>query len=563
MPEPNIFPRHIRTPRPAPEAIRPDRHELWIWLAQKLLDSRHFRVEQPVSSVYVTSEQMKTDPGVIWNLLEPPPSTGNRPSLAIIDLSANPYHSLREIFLHHVSEISVSWLRGSPSRKVAILLPLLPPQSSLFWTPMVSDGMDMVGESRLIALGNDGACRPAEIGRDSFQDYSRHQPSAGQDLKKMLEARIIRKLGHYRLGSEEDPHCAEYYFETDAAEREIGELVIQWVEEHIQSRESSRAFTLVSHGNLAERFHAAVAGAAVATNCRFFAIAEGGSLPTEDVEGEVALVFNIVHTGRTFRAVVENLRAQGMHLAPESLAVMCTDPQLDLGGSLPALRALCRRDRQKIPRASCPQCRLMLPPNDPKSEGQIGIRAFDMWHMLSRCQWHQEGFGPRGRKLLGYVPDMGDVFDTYGDYIAFKVAEVLRGLGLHQDVVLVCPEEPHIERLVARLGIIMQNRQVAVHIPRRVLNSTNLDRALRGTEEMAWHRQLRHLARRGYDNVIIIDEFTISYTTASAIVRLLQRSEFRIEPRAYVPIIDFSSAGGMAAPPTYPLYRMPNPWVGQ
>jgi hypothetical protein len=207
---------------------------------------------------------------------------------------------------------------------------------------------------------------------------------------------------------------------------------------------------------------------------------------------------------------------------------------------------------------------MMLPRTDPKVEAQIGIRSVDMWRIFLRCRWNQEKFGPRNRRaLLSYMPDMGDVFDNYGDWIAYKVGEILKGLDVQQDVVLVSPEEPNIERLITSIGVLMQNRQVAVQIPRSVLNSTNLDRSLRGAEDKAWHRQLRHLGQRGYENVVMIDEFTISYATARSMVRLLQRSEFGIEPRAYIPIVDFSVDDGMDSPPTYPLYHIPHPGRGR
>ena len=561
MHEPNVFPRFVRAPRAAPEAVGGDRHDLYVWLAQKLIDSRQVRVERQTNSIYVTTEQMKTEPSAIWRLLELPPDLAGRPTLAIIDLSTNPYHLLRDIFLHHVADLSRSWLQGSATRKVLILLPLLPPLSSIFWSPIMS-GRDLDRQLRLVVLGNDGSSWPTELGKASLLEYSRHQSRSASDLKEMLEARIVRKVGHYDLGPTEDPYCADYFFETDAAEHEIGELVRQWAEERIRPRVQGGDFTLISHGNQSERFHAAVAGAAAAMNCRFVAMSGNYPLTDEDrVEGEGALVLNVVHTGRTYSAVVESLRLQGLRLAPEALTVMTTDPHLQLSNDLPALHSLCHRNRNKISRMECQQCEIGLPPADPKNEeAQIGIRAIDMWRMLLRCQWNEEKFGPRGKRpFFGYMPDMGDVFKNYGDWIAFKVAELFRGLGVHQDVVLVCPEEPRIERLIARLGVLMQNRQVAVQIPRAVLNSKDLDRALRDTADNAWHRQLRHLGRRGYDNVVMIDEFVISYSTARSTVRLLQRSEFGIEPRAYIPIIDFSVGGGMASPPTYPLYRLPHP----
>ena len=390
MPEPNVFPYYIRTPRPAPEAVPPGRHDFYTWLAQKLLPRRQIRVEQP-KYIYVTSEQMKSQPSAIWNLLDDPPSIQGRPSLAIVDLSTNPYHLMRNIFLQHVSSLSSSWIQGSPSRKVAILLPLLPPHSSLFWHPITSSKMNLERSNQLVVLGNDGTCRPNELEGDILLEYSRRQSFAGDDLIKMLDDRIVRKLGHFKLDSDEDPYCTEYYFETDAAEREIGELVIQWVEEHIRPRLQGKNFTLVSHGNPSESFHTAVAGAAATLNCRFVSLSGSASFLGEDIDNEVALVFNVIHTGQTFSDVVKRLRLNGVSLAHEALAIMSTDPGLNLDPGLPSLRPLCRRDRQKIARSACPQCRIMLPHSDPKNEAQIEIP-----HSICGASCHAAAGIPRG-----------------------------------------------------------------------------------------------------------------------------------------------------------------------
>jgi hypothetical protein len=331
MPDSNVFPYYIRAPRVAPETVRPEWQDLYSWIAQKLLNSRNIRVRQQTGSIYVTPDQMKSEPGAIWNLLERPPNIENKPNMVIIDLSTNPYHLLRDIFLHHVADLGRSWLDSARGRMLVILLPLLPPSSSIFWTPITSDDTDFHGQHRLIVLGNDGSSWPEEFGKGVLAEYSRHRVVPDQDLKKMLDARIVRKLGHFPLGSDEDPHCVEYFFETDAAEYEIGELVIQWIEEYIRPNAIDKEFTIVSYGNRSERFHAAVAGAAAAANCRFAAINDRDPWPTAGmIEGNVALVLNVVHTGRTFRMVTEHLQFQGMGLAPEALAVLTTGPPLSI-----------------------------------------------------------------------------------------------------------------------------------------------------------------------------------------------------------------------------------------
>ena len=70
---------------------------------------------------------------------------------------------------------------------------------------------------------------------------------------------------------------------------------------------------------------------------------------------------------------------------------------------------------------------------------------------------------------------------------------------------------------------------------------------------------MRHLSAGRNNTIVLIDEFSFSHSTAQFILRLLH-TEFGIEPRAYIPILDLSSQGvPFSRPPAYPLYRVPYP----
>ena len=553
MPEPNVFPLFVRVSSPTREPLPAERRAFYSWIAPKLID-RAPRVEQPAHSVYLTAEEMKADPGSIWNVLAAPPSTGGRPSLVIIDLATNPYHLLRDIFLMHVAEISTRWLRASPSRKIAILLPLRPPPASLFWLPFAAEDL-RPEHGRLLTISNDGAGMPG--GRAMERDYADHQLPSKQTLTEQLESRIIRKVGHYEFSVDGEAYCARYFFETERAEREIGDLVIQWVREHARPGVSDAAITLVSSGRQADRFHDAVSGAAAALDCEFVPLREEELTDDLDISGVAALVFDVVDTERTVKRTVDELRARHVTVSDEVLAVLKVDSPPSASPPV-AIRALCGPyHRQKVPRSQCPQCRVKLDHTPAKAEAQTSIRAYDMWHTFVRSAWVREGFGPRGQPRYGWIPDLGDIFaGAYGPWIAYKVGMVLRTLALDQEVVFVCPEEPHIGELLVRLGVLLQNRQVTVQVPRAILNRRDPD--VRGRQIDGWYRQLSHLGQRGYQNLVILDEFTASHTTARSLIRLL-RAKFDLDPALYIPIIDFAPSNPVEGVRTVPLYRLPHP----
>jgi hypothetical protein len=567
MPDFRVFPYYIRVSRPIPESVPNERYDLYTWLARKLSGRQHVRIERRRDSVYLTSEQMRKDsPKDIWGLLGDAPDPAGRPSLVILDIATNSYNLFRQGFLQTIGEISLRWLQGNAQRRILILIPALPPKSSIFWHRDMTDAGDTELSSRLTVLANDGTSGSNWLGTADRHHYRSLQlASQGDlstsDLRKRLEARIVRKIGHYSLTLGGNPHCARYFYDIDAAKQEIGDLIIKWAEENIRPTVSDGRFTLVSHGKNSPKFHEAVAGAALALDCPMVPL-EQPEPPygLERIDGAAALVLNVVHTGGTFQQISNHLREQRVTLAPEALTVLKTDPRLSIEGDYPALYSLCDSfPRQKISQAECHQCLIHLGHTSP-DEDQVTFRSIDMWDMLIKYEWKQEKFGPRSqRRLLSYLPDMGRIFDTYGSWIAHKIGRLLERIDLPSDVVFVCPKEEHIERLVTQLGILRQNRQVTVQIPRPVLDSTNLDRTLPKTEDEEWHRQLRHLKGRENDNVVIIDEFVLSYSTVRSMINILGREEFQIKPRVYIPVIDFSVDGGIHGLETYPLYRLPHP----
>jgi hypothetical protein len=155
---------------------------------------------------------------------------------------------------------------------------------------------------------------------------------------------------------------------------------------------------------------------------------------------------------------------------------------------------------------------------------------------------------------------MAEIFDKHGGYIAYKVHQLLKMLGADDEVAFVCPAEANVEKLVTHLGILLQNRQVTVSVPPRLLRRAEVRRALDGSHDEDWHRQLRHLKSQRFANVVLIDETAGDGTTVKGMVRLLR--VFDLRPLAFVPVIDFVPGRKLDGVRIHPLYQIPNPRRG-
>jgi hypothetical protein len=550
---------HITVGPPAPDAVPADRQTFYKWLVPVLASRR--RCKLAARNINVTNEEMKSNPAIIQRSLNDDSlDDDGKKSVVVIDLAENPYHLIRDIFLYHVADVAQRWIDSRPKQTVVMLLPGggLPPPASLFWYPML-EGADT---QRLLVVANDGTIWPeAQSSMVSKLDYVRQRNRSKKSLIEQLEMRIVRKPGHYDFGSSDEAHCTRYFFETEQAEQEIGELIVEWVEHTLRPRLSEgEPLTLVSHGKQSASFHDAVAGAATALGCAFRKLNDDGSLPDPiELSGWVAPIFNVVNTGGIYQRVLRALSIFGASVTQDVLAVMVMGEKIPVEPEARVrLSSLCGPyNREKVEREKCVQCQLGLPHTPARIETQIGIRAFDMWSILLEAGWGREQFGAPPRQQYAHLPDLGRVFSRHGNYFAYKVHYLLKNLGADREVAFVCPEEANVEQLVTCLGVLLQNRQVAVRVPPAVIRGRNWNQEAARRRNEGWHRQLRHLHNQHFSKTVIIDEIAGSKLTAEGLVRLLR--SFDLEPFAFVPIIDFSPGRPLQGVPTYPLYRIPYP----
>lgn len=552
---------HVIVGPPAPDAVPADRLSFYEWLIPCIAARK--RCQILARNVSLTAEEMNSHPAIIKTLLEDDsPDGSDKRSVEVIDLAENPYHLIRDVFLYHVADVAHRWITSRLGQTVVILVPGsgLPPPASLFWYPLPAEP----GSGRLQVIANDGTMWPDTRERaPAATDYVRQRNRSRKSLTEQLELKIVRKPGHFDLGSGRGAgaYCTRYFFETEEAEQEIGELIVEWAERTLLPRiPASEPLTLVSHGRESPSFHDAVAGAATRLGCAFRELAQDDSMPyPARMSGWVAPVLNVVNTGGIFRQIVQALEQAGASIAPEALAVMVTERHFSSETPRDVhLSWLCGPyNREKIPRRACPQCRLGLPHTATRYEEQIALRSFDMWSFLLEADWKRESFGAPQKQRYVSLPDLRQVFSRHGNYFAYKVHCLLKNLGADSEVVLVCPAEANIEELIVHLGILLQNRQVTVRVPPAIIRGRNLNHEINSRVSEEWHRQLRHLRDQHFPRAVIIDELAGSKATADGLTRLLR--SFGLEPFAYVPIIDFSPARPLPGVPTYPLYRIPYP----
>jgi len=563
--------RKIAVGRDIPEPISAERAELYGWLGERLAGPA---ASEPSAeeTVYVTPEELSSPAPDPRSYLRRYLPVGEGPQLLIVDLAENPYHLLGEPLLFNVARLTCGWHKDAADRSLVVLLPRLPPDSSGFWLELRSQDGTAPGTARLIVLANDGDCEVVrgEVPDSGFATGYRDRQARSEPEESPLSAKVVRRLGHYGVSGHGAARCRRYFFDVENAVPEIGRLADDWLTRVIEPRVPDRRLFLVSRDWQKTGLHEVVAGLAAARGCRFGRLDPDGRIldatgarqvDPADIDETVVPFFSVVDRTSTYDNVIRALRAQGVDLAPRAWAVMITSSQsgLTLAKSPVPLRGAMVCDRQSRPREECEQCAIGLPHTDPLRDGHT-LRTYDAWDVFLASAWRFEGIAPppSGRRFL-YAPDLKEVFEEHGGWVAGKVMTLLDALGFPSGVVVICPDESPIRLVVDRLAALMEDRPTVIRIPSEVLGyHTTLDdgersRHLRETQKHLWRRQLRHLSSRG-GKVVILDGARVSGSTARTMRTILQLHH--VEPRAFIPIVDFSEESDLEGLPVHPLYRI-------
>jgi adenine/guanine phosphoribosyltransferase-like PRPP-binding protein len=520
--------------------------------------------DSPGETLYLSFEKLSTDPAAIRTLLRPDRELPNS-AVLIVDLALPPYALLAEPLLANLAQAVVELVEGS-DRTALLLLERMPPDISLLWF-----GLSRLGErGRIHVADTSGNVRAfgATASPQLMAVVRKEGARLASPVQQRFERKLLRSLGHFRARDRAGrSRCARFHYDCSLALDELSELLVTWVRRRATTKQARAAATLVlcgvESGWMVDAAMVA-AGRAGTRLVRIPARPRKKDLHAIPPGGKTLLVFDVVSSGATLDAAVRALSKAGIAAQPRAFAALAASRQVLQSGPV-TVDAQHIASRELVEPEACPQCRAGMRHTPPARPGQLRISAFDMWTVLLDVPWAAETYGPGGLPRFDYLPEFGEVFRSYGDWIAFRYELLLRELGQTSDVVVVCPDEPAVRELVAKLRLRFDDRLVAVAVNRGLINDiaarsvkpADVKRETHRQDARDWQVQLRML-QESQSPVVVLDEFAASGATAEAIIDLLRA--FKISVSAYLPFVDFNTRldlrGGV---PVHPLYQLPSP----
>lgn len=386
--------------------------------------------DSPGETLFLSFEKLSIDPASIRKVLRPDRELPDT-AVIIVDLALPPYALLGEPLLANLAQAVVELVQGS-SRTLLLLLERMPPDISLLWF-----GLSRLGERGQIHVADTGgAIRAFGLGATASPELKavarREGARLASPVQQRFEHKLLRSLGHFRARDRSgQPRCARFYYDCSLALEELSELLVAWIRRRAKTKKARAATTLVLCGVESGWMVDAAMVAAGRAGTKLVRIpvrpkkTDLGAIPTG---GTALLIFDVVSSGATLDAAVKALSKAGIAAESRGFAALATSRQVLQSGPI-TIDAQHVAGRELIDPKACPQCRAGMPHTPPSRPGQLRISSFDMWTMLLDVSWAAETYGPGGVPRYDYVPQLGEVFRSYGDWIAFRYEVLLRELG--------------------------------------------------------------------------------------------------------------------------------------
>jgi len=474
----------------------------------------------------------------------------------LVDFTWSPPDLVRDPILILLAEKVVEFFKAGRINTCMVLLPFT---QQLTTESLIVKRFDQLlteaPKSRVVILALDGKpvfC-PSEVSTrpDIKEKYALLAKAIQKDPLQELEKKVVRRLGRFR--SSRRPNASRIFsYLIDNCDAELLALLHRWWRE----KHPKCNAILYDTGNLPSMTNA------VKT------FAERHKLPyarvTDVMEGlqllvnvaspkRCCLILDVVETGDTFLAHKKALEGMGWHISPEVVA------GINRGGGkerkLQGHTLSCFLPVDPDPeRAIQLQDSLDLPFSGHGPENFDQLRSFDMWYMAHESDWEREKDVPEN---IGFsykiVPIFPRMLELYGDYVAYKMHDVLQQNGLPLDFFIIHPRESGAESVSDKLRTRLDPRVVVVRVPRHYIKKAQaknddweqVKKHIDPTKE-EWYYRLTHM---GKASAIITDVFNASGSTFRSLHALLK--SLGIPCFCYFPFVDRD--GFDAKPEKYPV----------
>ncbi|MFF0371265.1 hypothetical protein [Micromonospora sp. NPDC005087] len=460
-----------------------------------------------------------------------------RVGLGILDLSVSTRMVNTELFLrpkaitHIASAITASFASGKWNNRVLVVL--------LPGTQAGTDGLRHplsahLASEQIIILGDDGSSSAPQVNKDDYGAALARVRNAPIDL---LRRKLIIRLGWFHPhGSHSGRQVLRHYFDAQRAQNELGQLLDEAIGVDDRAR---RPDLVVYHESVANWLANPLRGSCIrADSLPVHSYAEvTDPLATVDhYQGQsVLLVVPVVHTGTSLLEKVSALEARLNPRPLRILSVLCADGEQERFGRRRIEDGYGQeRDIDYFLSVSqltepAKDCRLAIFGETKRHEELSSfLTTGEFWELVRLCGTKEEEAVPAHRAGYRAVPDIPQMLEQYGSWLADKLWMSVRARTktVGQDILLVSPDgEVGSSKLSHYVSLLSGARVVRIPRPaiKKVINGTRPDELF--DESAPWSQELDSVALK---EVVLIDEFIGDGKTMWALERIARAKNLSV-----------------------------------
>ena len=537
----------------APEPLSRATQEHYLWLGRAILnDECRTAHRTSPSCIPISNKTIQTNSSQIYTLFSDAIGQAANSELIVVDLYSPGRAVTRGTLLFHLAIGIAAWgssIQAGPNPRMVLLLPELPPNGDELlkhFSPMIDSG-------KLVIIDDDGNSVPMTPSLRPEQHRVGLLAARGQPMD-LLKRKMIKRFGHFHRNAAKPEYCVPFFYDGRFCESELFNLFQGFIDNLQLS--SIEDVIILYHGTLSPWIQNTATAVATKRNVLSLDLADPQfeTFFMQKRWGRAIVFLDVVDTGGTLKAIVNNLQRLDHELTLHILTVLTTEISdkveqtrtLTAPGLNVAIKCLLLVAQQKTLTTDCDMCRRGLPFNKHNEEDDLNeplmLRSYHFWSMLSPFGLKREEDIPGYRGGLERVPDLLKVIDENAAWIVNKIRQQLEVHlgGLPSDAVLLCPDEKGAEMLTEQLKLILGFS--AIRIPRDVINqcAKNDGNLLALKEQWSltnprWHSELSSTPKHG---VMVIDEFNASGNTLKGLTELL--TVFGKTLECFITLLDFN-----------------------
>ncbi|MBF0337580.1 MAG: hypothetical protein HQL05_07065 [Nitrospirae bacterium] len=432
-----------------------------------------------------------------------------------------------------------------------ILKQARPTETDILWSPMLAS----FNSGNALIIDDVGLIRGHQQFKDLIdrEEYKRELLRARNTPIDMLDLKLIRRLGHFRVvNKEKQAYCARHYFDGSECKDEIAQLIRDHIKEHYKDQENPIILYTDPQSNW---LRDVVLTLEDCSSKRPMSVEEYLKEGQDCPQAQYLLVMPVIDTANTLASILQDW-AKAKLPKPKIFSVISTRGDKDRNGSwLPIFDGveyevfyLLHRKLKKY-NSQCPLCRLDIPHQDSGLADQyLSLTSYDFWDMVGDfpCLSEDNSDTPKHRsKPLKVVPPIRDIVNENGPWLAKKAVNLLKnslGECRLKGIPIVHLQEKGAKPLPLYLRELLG--ATLIELPNWVRNELKPDSS--NVEEVTARLRLKEpICSQQLDSVnpdqpvLVLEEFSVTGGTRDAIMKLLDH--LRRTVLAHLCVLSFES----------------------